>query len=137
MRDTRDQMLMRMAHVAADRGTCNRLKVGAVLALEARPISIGYNGSAPGRPHCGPDCNMSSPCTLTVHAEHNAIRWATEHSLSTIGATIYITDSPCLDCAGRILKAGITRVVYDREYRITDALDLLKRLGVEVVRCQI
>lgn len=135
---TRDQMLMGLAHVAAARGTCNRLSVGAVLAFEARPISLGYNGAPSGMPHCGADCGPGKPCKNTIHAEDNAIRWARSFlGADPHGATLYVTDSPCLECAGKIWKAGVSRVVYDREYRITDGIEFLLKKGIEVSQCHV
>lgn len=136
----RDEMLMAMAWAAAGRGTCNRLKVGAVLALDSRPISIGYNGSPPKLQHCDGSCNEKNPCKNTIHAEHNAIKWALEHNPTAShldGCTLYITDSPCLVCCWMILGSGIKRVVYDRPYRITTGIDYLKFKGVEVIRCRV
>lgn len=132
-------MLMGMAHLASLRGTCNRLRVGAVLALDSRPLSIGYNGAPSGHAHCGSDCNPSNPCLNTLHAERNAIWWAKEHGLFHLvpQCTLYVTDSPCMPCATLIQMAGVRRVVYDREYRLTDALDYLREWKVEVVQCHV
>lgn len=137
-RISRDEMMMIQAHVASLRGTCNRLRVGAILALENRPISHGYNGAPPGKPHCGDDCNQSNPCLNTLHAEHNAIEWARRH-LGSIpeGCTLYVTDSPCLECAEKIYRAGIKRVVYDRPYRKMDGVEFLRSKGIEVEQCRI
>lgn len=139
MRLERDQMLMAMAHSAAHRSTCNRLKVGAIVALDSRPISVGYNGSPAGLPHCDGNCNKDNPCKNTIHAEHNALKWAIEHNQqdSLNFSTLYITDSPCLICAWLIIGSGIKRVVYDRPYRKTEAIELLKNRGVEVVQCHV
>lgn len=134
---TRDQMLMAMAHVAAARGTCNRLSVGAVITFESRPVSIGYNGAPSGAPHCGNDCNEHNPCKNTIHAEDNAIRWARAFGTSLNGATIYITDSPCRECAKKIVEAGIRRVVYDRPYRDLASLGVLSQAGVEYEECHV
>lgn len=136
----RDQAFIAMAHAASGRGTCNRLKVGAILALDSRPVSMGYNGSPPKLPHCDGSCNERNPCKNTIHAEHNAIKWALEHNPHAShleGCTIYLTDSPCLVCCYMILGAGIKRVVYDRPYRITTGIDYLKSKGVEVVQCRV
>jgi len=137
-RITRDEMCMLSAHVASHRGTCNRLHVGALLTLDSRPISWGYNGTPAGQPHCGPECNSSTPCTKTLHAERNALHWASKH-LGAIppGCTLYVTDSPCLDCAKLIVLFDVKRVVYDREYRIRDGINHLTENGVEVVQCQV
>lgn len=134
---TRDQMLMAMAHVAAARGTCNRLSVGAVITFESRPVSIGYNGAPPGAPHCNSNCNQDNPCTNTVHAEDNAIRWARAFGIDPRGSTLYVTDSPCSNCAKLIFEAGIVRVVFDRRYRNDQPLAWLVDKGVRVDECHV
>lgn len=130
---------MGMAHLASLRGTCNRLRVGAVLAIESRPISIGYNGAPSGHAHCGSQCNATNPCSNTLHAEYNAIWWARKHDLFHLipKCTLYVTDSPCDKCAELITLVGIPRVVYDREYRVVDGINRLKDWGVEVVQCHV
>lgn len=137
MRITRDQMLMLWAHVAAARGTCNRLKVGAVLSFESRPISAGYNGAPPGMPHCDNTCNQDNPCLNTIHAEHNAIKWARAFGIDPRGATMHITHSPCNMCAERIIDAGISRVVFDERYRDDRPLIKLTQHGVEWEECPV
>lgn len=137
MRITRDEMLMAMAHMAAERGTCNRLHVGALLAVDSRPISIGYNGAPAGEAHCGSDCNQDQPCKNTLHAEWNALDWAF-HYLDVVfipGSTMYVTHSPCLECAKHLYRAGVERVVFDIPYRLTTGIDWLRERGVEVVQC--
>lgn len=134
-------MFMAIAHAVAFRGSCNRLKVGAVLVEDNRPISIGYNGTPAGHAHCGPECNMSTPCTKTLHAEANAIEWASLESpfnwRGLTGTSIFVTDSPCIECAKKIHQAGISRVVYDRAYRIRDGIEFLESKGVEVIQCHV
>jgi dCMP deaminase len=133
MRISRETMLMEMAHVAAKRGTCGRLAVGAVIAVESRPISIGYVGALPGAPHCWElQCDLSKPCTRTVHAELNAINWAVRQGLEVEGADMYITDSPCLKCAQEIANHRLGRIFFDRQYRIHDGVDHLMMNGHEV-----
>ena len=141
---SRDQMFMVMAWTAAMRGTCNRLKVGAVIVRDNRPISLGYNGTPPGHAHCGPECNFDNPCTKTRHAESNALEWAVrdKRKVSTAwsgaeGSTMYVTDSPCVVCAAKIVSAGVKRVVFDREYRDNAGLKFLEREGVEVEQCHV
>lgn len=131
---------MGMAYVASQRGTCNRLRVGAVIALESRPVSMGYNGAPSGQDHCGSDCDESKPCLNTLHAEENAIQWALLFLgpfSSLRGATIYTTHSPCLECAEKIFKSGISRVVFSEEYRNPTGVYFLRDKGVEVVQCQV
>ena len=138
MRIPRDQVLMMIAHVASLRGTCNRLRVGAVLAFESRPVSLGYNGAPSGEPHCDSGCNADKPCTNTIHAEDNAISWARAFGIDPKGATLYITDSPCMECTRKIVEAGISRVVYDRQYRIfKESFKYLTDNGVEVSTCHV
>lgn len=136
-RITRDEMLMGMAHIASLRGTCRLLMVGAVLSFEARPISVGYNGTPSRAPHCGAHCDEGSPCLKTIHAEDNAIRWARAFGVGLKGATLHVTDTPCIKCAQLIVEAGISRVVYDRSYRDDSGLQLLKKHGLEIDRCHI
>lgn len=126
-------MLMDIARVVAQRATCNRLHVGAVLAREGRVISTGYNGAASGLPHCSAEtCNETTPCTHTTHAEAGAIAHAARHGVALDGATAYVTACPCLDCAKLLVNAGIRRVVYATPYRRVEGLELLKQAGIEV-----
>ncbi len=134
-RITREEMLLAFAHVAARRGTCDRLHVGAVIARESRPISAGYVGAPSGEPHCGPSvCDVSKPCTRTNHAERNAIDFARHWGIDIVGCDMFVTDAPCLLCAQAIIESGITRVFYDRPYRLTTGLDHLRANGVHVIQ---
>ena len=134
-RPTRHSVLMDVAFAFAQRGTCCRLKVGAVLAKDGRIVSTGYNGSLPGHAHCTPEnCNPNQPCTNTIHAERNLISYALLNGVTDFSRLeLYITDSPCINCAKLIGEAGIRKVYYNRAYRIADGLEYLKSIGVEVV----
>ena len=134
MRISRHEMLMEIAYVVAKRSTCHRLKVGAVLSLDGRVISIGYNGSRPGHAHCKPEtCNHEHSCTRTIHAERNAINWARLQGVEDFSnMVLYITDSPCQSCAEYIAQAGIRVVYYSREYRLTDSIEWLRQNNVQV-----
>jgi len=136
MRISREQMLMEMAHIASKRGTCGRLAVGAVIAREGRPISIGYVGAPSGDPHCSSETcpDLSAPCNRTKHAELNAIDFAKAHDINVEGADIYVTDSPCQMCAAEIVLAGIRRVFFDRQYRDPAGIEKLKREDLEVTQ---
>jgi dCMP deaminase len=126
---------MRIATVISERGTCTRLQVGAVIAREGRIISTGYVGSPPGANHCTPELDRLDSllgCQRTTHAEANAIAFAARAGTSTENAEIFITHSPCLACAKLVAAAGISRVVYEQPYRITDGIDLLDQLGITV-----
>lgn len=135
-RPTRDQMMMDMARVAAKRGTCCRLKVGAVLAYQGRVISIGYNGARPGHAHCTPStCNDSSPCLNTIHAEANVINWAKTMGISDFSKMqLFITHTPCLNCAKLIIESGVGEVVYGEAYRCDRGLVCLNQSGTLTVR---
>lgn len=132
----RDEMMMRIAAVVSQRGTCERASVGAVIALEGRIISSGYVGSPSGLPHCtevGCEIGNHGGCRRTVHAESNAIAFAAREGIATRGSTIYVTHSPCYDCAKLILNAGIRRVVYEVDYRDGTGRELLRAAGIELI----
>ncbi len=132
-RISRDQMLMEMAITASKRSTCSRKHVGALIAIEGRPVSVGYAGAPSGLPHCldhgcivGPD----GGCIRTQHAEANAIAWAARKGISTENATLYTTVSPCLACAKLIINAGIGEVWFLELYRKMEGIELLGKLGI-------
>lgn len=131
----RDQMFMMMAVVASYRSTCNRLKVGAILVKDNRPVSMGYNGSPPGMPHCGGECGPGKPCLNTIHAEYNAIHWSGLTDLD--GYTLYTTHSPCSMCAMLIAGAGVSKVVYNEKFRDESPLEILKSCMIEVKQCPV
>ncbi len=136
-RISRDEMLMGIALVVKQRSTCLRRQVGAVLASEGRVISIGYNGAPSHVPHCTPaKCNQDTPCIDTIHAEANAIAFAARSGISTSGATLYTTASPCRECAKLLINAGIVAVAYDEEYRDTSPIQLLGSVGITVYQCR-
>jgi len=128
-----DKIYLEMAFVWSKNSYCERRKVGALIVKDRMIISDGYNGTPSGFENiCEDDDNNTKPYVL--HAEANAITKIAKSNNSSNGATLYITDSPCIECAKLIIQAGITRVVYARKYRITDGLDLLKRAGIELVK---
>lgn len=118
-------------------GTCQRLRVGAVLALDERTVATGYNGAPKGLPHCTHD--LSGPldpedrCKNAVHAEGNVIAFAAKYGRSTDGTTLYITHAPCYSCSGLLISAGIVRVVFKEYYRSVEGLVMLEKAGIEVV----
>lgn len=122
-RITRDDMFIRIAHVVAERGTCPRAKVGAVLVDQHNRVrSIGYNGSPPKEPHCEDvGCDIrDNHCIRSIHAEVNALRHANFLSgIYDTGYTLYVTHKPCERCIEHIVRQGgrINRVVYDIPYR--------------------
>jgi dCMP deaminase len=128
-----DLRYIQMARVWAKNSYCKRRQVGALLVKERMIISDGYNGTPSGfENECEDEDGNSKPYVL--HAEANAITKVAKSNNSSDGATLYITDSPCMDCAKLIIQAGITRVVYGDEYRITDGINLLEKAGIEIVK---
>ena len=127
-----DNRYLRMARIWAENSYCQRRQVGALVVKEKMIISDGYNGTPTGFENiCEDENNVSKPYVL--HAEANAITKLARSNNNSDGATIYITASPCIECAKLIIQAGIRRVVYGEQYRLTDGIDLLKRAGIEVV----
>lgn len=126
-----DVRYMRMARIWAENSYCVRRQVGALLVKNKMIISDGYNGTPSGFENvCEDDNNVTKPYVL--HAEANAITKVARSSNSSEGATLYVTASPCIECAKLIIQSGITRVVCGEKYRTLDGVDLLKRAGIEV-----
>ena len=127
-----DQRYLDMARIWAQNSYCQRRQVGALVVKQGMIISDGYNGTPSGFENvCEDDSGVTKPYVL--HAEANAITKLARSSNNSDGATIYITASPCIECAKLIIQAGIRRVVYGEKYRLTDGIDLLERAGIEVV----
>ena len=128
-----DLRYIQMARIWAKNSYCKRRRVGALLVKDKMIISDGYNGTPSGFENdCEDENQQSKPYVL--HAEANAITKVAKSNNSSDGATLYITDSPCMDCAKLIIQAGITRVVYKDEYRITDGIKLLDKAGIEIIK---
>ena len=126
-----DEKYLAMAEVWAGNSYCRRRQVGALLVKDRMIISDGYNGTPSGFENiCEDESGATKPYVL--HAEANAISKVAKSGNSSDGATLYVTASPCIECAKLIIQAGIRRVVYKDEYRLTDGIDLLKRAGIEV-----
>jgi len=131
-----DRSYLEMAHVWAKNSYCKRRQVGALIVKNRMIISDGYNGTPSGFENVCED-ETGSTKQYVLHAEANAITKVAQSNNSSEGATLYVTDSPCIECSKLIIQAGISRVVYDRKYRITEGLDLLRRAGVEVEQLNI
>jgi len=131
-----DDYFMAICRIVATRGTCDRLRAGAVLVKDKRIISTGYNGSPPGLPHCdGPEGHLMEEghCVRTIHAEHNAIlQAALTPGASTTGSTLYLKFNPCIHCAKYIIAAGVKRVVLGKPYRAAQVAEYLAAAGVQV-----
>ena len=127
---TLDKRYLRMAAIWAENSYCERRKVGAILVKDKMIISDGYNGTPAGFENvCEDEAGLTKPYVL--HAEANAITKVARSNNSSDGSTLYVTASPCVECAKLIIQAGIKRVVYNELYRITSGIDLLERAGVE------
>lgn len=127
-----DLRYLKMARIWAQNSYCQRRQVGALVVKDGMIISDGYNGTPSGFENiCEDDNNVTKPYVL--HAEANAITKLARSNNNSDGATIYITASPCIECAKLIIQAGIKRVVYGEQYRLTDGVDLLKRAGIETI----
>lgn len=132
-----DQYFLDIARVVANRATCDRAHIGAVLVKNKYIISTGYNGAPRGLGHCdeiGHEME-NGHCVRTTHAEQNAIIQAAVHGSSTEGGTLYSTHSPCKICAKIMLNAGIKRVVVSEMYRDETILAMFKEAGVAFVVC--
>lgn len=126
-----DVRYLRMAKIWAENSYCQRRQVGALIVKNKMIISDGYNGTPSGFENVCEENNVTKPYVL--HAEANAITKIARSHNSSDGATLYVTDSPCIECAKLIIQAGIKRVVYSQKYRLDDGLRLLERAGIDVI----
>ncbi len=128
-----DSRYMRMARIWAENSYCIRRQVGALIVKDKMIISDGYNGTPSGFENvCEDEQGLTKPYVL--HAEANAITKVAKSANNCEGATLYITASPCIECSKLIIQAGIKRVVYSDDYRKSDGLDLLRRVGIEITQ---
>jgi dCMP deaminase len=131
-----DSSYLEMATVWGKNSYCKRRQVGAIIVKDRMIISDGYNGTPSGFENvCEDEQGLTKPYVL--HAEANAITKVAKSNNSSEGSTLYITTSPCMECAKLIIQAGITRVVYSNQYRVTDGIQLLRRAGIEVTHINI
>lgn len=138
-----DEYFMQMAELTAQRSTCLRRQVGAIIVKEKHIIATGYNGAPKGLPHCEelggclrekleiPSGERHELCRA-LHAEQNAIIQAATLGQSIEGATIYITHQPCIICAKMIINAGISRIVIRRRYPDEMSRGMLREAGLKV-----
>lgn len=131
-----DKRYMRMAFIWAENSYCRRRQVGAILVKDKMIISDGYNGTPSGFENvCEDENDITKPYVL--HAEANAITKVARSNNSSEGATLYVTSSPCIECAKLIIQSGIKRVVYADSYRLSDGVELLKRVDIELVEVDV
>lgn len=131
-----DKRYMQMAQIWAENSYCERRKVGALLVKDKMIISDGYNGTPCGFENICEDDVTGRTKPYVLHAEANAITKVARSNNSSEGATMYVTTSPCIECAKLIIQSGIKRVVYGEAYHTQDGLELLKRAGIELCQVQ-
>lgn len=129
-----DNYFLKMAMLVSERATCPRMHVGCVLVKDRQILSTGYNGSIPGDDHCDDvGCIVvDNHCVRTIHAEINALLQCASHGVNTNGATAYITNMPCTNCAKALIAAGIKEIVIFSDYHDTLATDFFKKAGVKI-----
>lgn len=129
---------MRIAHDVSTRATCERRKVGAVIVVDKRILTTGYNGAPHGLPHCTEvGCKMEGGhCIRCLHAEQNAIVQAALFGVPCQGSSLYVTCQPCNNCAKMVINAGIKKVVFEGDYPDEFALELFGQVGIELFRYQ-
>ena len=164
---SKDKLYMRMAFTWSENSYAIRRQVGALIVKDGSIISDGYNGTPSGfenvceyakdkgyepiryktlkdsdiRNHLrkvmmeGKTELVTYPYVL--HAESNAIAKLAKSNNSSRGATLYVTDEPCMECSKMIIQSGISRVVYSRSYRLHDGVELLKKAGIEVEQLEL
>ena len=140
-----NEYFMSIAKIVAERATCNRAKIGAVIVKDKNIIATGYNGAPAGLPHCtevgcliyvskNPDVEEEENCFRTIHAEINAIAQAAKNGVSIDAADIYITASPCYHCLKTLVNSGIKSIYYLKPYKIDKIRDLLDKSGVDLIQ---
>ena len=128
-----DNRYLRMACIWSENSYCTRRQVGALIVKDKMIISDGYNGTPSGFENiCEDENDVTFPYVL--HAEANAITKIARSGNNSQDSTLYVTDSPCIECAKLIIQAGIKRVVYADPYRNDDGIKLLERVGIECIQ---
>ena len=126
-----DKRYLEMAMIWAQNSYCKRRQVGALIVKEKMIISDGYNGTPAGFENVCEDKDFKTK-PYVLHAEANAITKVAKSNNSSEGATLYVTQGPCIECGKLIIQSGIKRVIYCNEYHTEDGIKLLKRANIEV-----
>jgi dCMP deaminase len=140
MRISFEEYFMRMALLASERATCERLKVGSVIVKDKNILATGYNGSASGETHCIDEgCLMrDGHCIRTIHSEQNALIQCAKRGVAVEGATIYVTHFPCLHCTKSLITAGIAEIRYLNSYRLDNyAYILLQQAQIKLTKVEL
>ena len=131
-----DRGYLRMAQIWSENSYCTRRQVGALIVKDKMIISDGYNGTPSGFENiCEDEDGLTK--SYVLHAEANAITKIARSGNNSDGATLYVTDAPCIECAKLIIQAGIKRVLFIRDYRLQEGIDLLRRAGIEVQQIEV
>lgn len=141
-----DQYFMTITRQVAERSTCCRAKVGAVIVRDKNILATGYNGAPAGMPHCldvgcliykstTPSGEIEENCFRTIHAEINAIAQAAKNGAQIRDGDIYITHTPCIHCFKVLINVGIRRIFYEKPYKL-HTLDEWRQYteGVELIQ---
>jgi dCMP deaminase len=143
-----DQYFMMITHQVADRSTCARAKVGAVIVRDKNILATGYNGAPAGLPHCTevgclvyesrtPSGEIEENCFRTIHAEINAIAQAAKNGASIRDGDIYITHTPCIHCFKVLINTGIRRILFEKPYKVATLEDLRRYSKVELIQVEV
>ena len=140
-----DQYFLMITRQVAERSTCKRAKVGAVIVRDKNILATGYNGSPAGLPHCTevgcliyesrtPSGEVEENCFRTIHAEINAIAQAAKNGASIRDADIYITHTPCIHCFKVVINTGIRRVFFEKPYKLSTIEELRQHTKVTLTQ---
>jgi len=147
-RPTWHQYFLTITRQVAERSTCTRAKVGAVIVRDKSILATGYNGAPAGMPHCTevgclvyksqtPDGEVEENCFRTIHAEINAIAQAARNGSAIRDASAYITHSPCIHCLKVLVNTGIKHIYYEKHYKLHTLEDLLRHSEVTLQAVQV
>ncbi len=145
---TWDQYFMTITQQVAERSTCNRAKVGAVIVRDRNILATGYNGAPVGMPHCTeagcliyesktPYGEVEQNCFRTIHAEINAIAQAAKNGSNIKDSSIYVTNTPCIHCIKVLVNTGIKTVYYESPYKLHTLEEILQNTRVHMEKVQL
>jgi len=143
-----DEYFMTITRQVAERSTCVRAKVGAVIVRDRSILATGYNGAPAGMPHCldvgclvyeskTPTGDVETNCFRTIHAEINAIAQAARNGSRIDGADVYVTHTPCIHCLKTLVNTGVRRVFYEKAYKLETVAEIRERSGVELIHVEV
>jgi dCMP deaminase len=143
-----DQYFLTITRQVAERSTCKRAKVGAVIVHDKNILATGYNGAPAGLAHCTevgcliyesktPSGEIEENCYRTIHAEINAIAQAAKNGVSIRDAAIYVTHTPCIHCMKVLINTGIKQIFYEHDYKATTVRDLLASTDVVIKKIEV